>query len=89
MIFYTSGTTGKPKGAISTHRGVIANLQNTVFNTVAGSIRDATPDVLSGQDAAAPDAGRHRPARCSPRRCSTCRAATRTWWSASSVGCGW
>ena len=36
VIFYTSGTTGKPKGAISTHRGMVANLQNTMFNTVAG-----------------------------------------------------
>ena len=27
-IFYTSGTTGKPKGATVTHRQVIANLQN-------------------------------------------------------------
>ena len=31
VIFYTSGTTGRPKGAISTHRSMIANLQNTVF----------------------------------------------------------
>jgi long-chain acyl-CoA synthetase len=27
-IFYTSGTTGKPKGATITHRQVVANLQN-------------------------------------------------------------
>jgi long-chain acyl-CoA synthetase len=36
VIFYTSGTTGKPKGAISTHRSMIANLQNTLFSTMAG-----------------------------------------------------
>jgi long-chain acyl-CoA synthetase len=41
VIFYTSGTTGKPKGAISTHRSMVANLQNTMFITVAGSMRAA------------------------------------------------
>ncbi|MEY2451768.1 MAG: steroid-24-oyl-CoA synthetase, partial [Acidimicrobiaceae bacterium] len=38
VIFYTSGTTGRPKGAISTHRSMIANLQNTLFNGLAGSL---------------------------------------------------
>ena len=38
VIFYTSGTTGKPKGAISTHRSMIANLQNTIFNAVASAM---------------------------------------------------
>jgi len=38
VIFYTSGTTGKPKGAISTHRNMIANLQNTIFGAVAGAM---------------------------------------------------
>jgi long-chain acyl-CoA synthetase len=38
VIFYTSGTTGRPKGAISTHRSMIANLQNTLFTAVAGSM---------------------------------------------------
>ncbi len=31
VIFYTSGTTGRPKGAVSTHRSMIANLQNTFY----------------------------------------------------------
>jgi long-chain acyl-CoA synthetase len=38
VIFYTSGTTGRPKGAISTHRSMIANLQNTLYNSVAGAM---------------------------------------------------
>ncbi|HUS62873.1 MAG TPA: class I adenylate-forming enzyme family protein [Acidimicrobiales bacterium] len=38
VIFYTSGTTGRPKGAISTHRSMIANLQNTFFGVVASSM---------------------------------------------------
>ncbi len=38
VIFYTSGTTGRPKGAISTQRSMIANLQNTVYNATAGAI---------------------------------------------------
>jgi acyl-CoA synthetase (AMP-forming)/AMP-acid ligase II len=34
-IFYTSGTTGKPKGAQLTHRGCLANIMNLAFiNTV-------------------------------------------------------
>jgi long-chain acyl-CoA synthetase len=45
VIFYTSGTTGKPKGAISTHRSMIANLQNTLFSTVAGAM--TSPDAGS------------------------------------------
>lgn len=52
VIFYTSGTTGRPKGAISTHRSMIANLQNTLYNGVAGSMLGggAIPDSGGGQN---------------------------------------
>ncbi|WP_334143411.1 class I adenylate-forming enzyme family protein [Rhabdothermincola sp.] len=53
VIFYTSGTTGRPKGAISSHRNMVANLQNTVYNTVAASMADpgSTPDLRTGAPA--------------------------------------
>jgi long-chain acyl-CoA synthetase len=41
VIFYTSGTTGRPKGAISTHRSMIANLQNTIFFTLSSAMAAA------------------------------------------------
>jgi len=38
VMFYTSGTTGRPKGAISSHRGMIANLQNTFYRAGASAL---------------------------------------------------
>jgi len=49
VIFYTSGTTGRPKGAISSHRNMIANLQNTIYNTVAVGM--ASPDTTASPGA--------------------------------------
>lgn len=37
-IFYTSGTTGLPKGAQLTHRGCIANLMNMLYSTVSQAL---------------------------------------------------
>ena len=48
VIFYTSGTTGRPKGAISTHRSVISNLQGTLYSSIAGSMVNPGAALLSG-----------------------------------------
>ena len=38
-IMYTSGTTGKPKGAIGTHRNYVTNIRNGQFRLSVGAIR--------------------------------------------------
>jgi long-chain acyl-CoA synthetase len=40
-IFYTSGTTGYPKGAQLTHRGSVANIFNVGFMQLAAAMADA------------------------------------------------
>ncbi len=54
-IFYTSGTTGKPKGAVGTHRNMGTNLMSLFFlNTRAGLRRPRTP--RASTDAGGPGA---------------------------------
>ena len=38
VILYTSGTTGRPKGCITTHRGTIAQVTGIIFAQVAGAM---------------------------------------------------
>lgn len=54
-IFYTSGTTGKPKGAQLTHRSCIANVLNLVFMTgVQAEALRRLADAESGAAASPP-----------------------------------
>jgi long-chain acyl-CoA synthetase len=51
-IFYTSGTTGFPKGAQLTHRGSIHNIMNLVFMTLTSAT--ATGKAIAAGDLPAP-----------------------------------
>ncbi len=59
-IFYTSGTTGTPKGAQLTHRGSVHNVMNIVFMGMAGTLAEAK--AVEAGDLPAPDPGSGAPA---------------------------
>ena len=42
-IFYTSGTTGRPKGALGTHRNIMSNLVTLGFSPARAAIRRGEP----------------------------------------------
>ncbi len=41
-IFYTSGTTGKPKGVLASHRAALSNITGAAFAAARASLRDGT-----------------------------------------------
>ncbi len=51
-IFYTSGTTGFPKGAVMTHRGVVSNLLNLAFGTTVMTVARKNHKSTAAEDAA-------------------------------------
>ena len=49
-IFYTSGTTGTPKGAVGTHRNILSNIMSVAYRSALKQLcRGATPVSLGGE----------------------------------------
>jgi long-chain acyl-CoA synthetase len=58
-IFYTSGTTGKPKGALGTHRNICGNLLSLAFSAARATARSASRSTPMGETATAPAAAQN------------------------------
>jgi len=52
-IFYTSGTTWKPKGALGTHRNICTNLMSLVFCSARAAARATSPELAASTRRAA------------------------------------
>ncbi len=55
-IFYTSGTTGSPKGAQLTHRGSVHNVLNLAFMSMVSAMAEAKAATAAGDPPAVPAA---------------------------------
>jgi long-chain acyl-CoA synthetase len=47
VLLYTSGTTGKPKGCITTHRGTITQVLGSVFAGVTSAMLEGTNPIIA------------------------------------------
>ncbi len=56
VILYTSGTTGRPKGAVGTHRGIIGFVQSTSYKGLESLMVDVAEGKLPQSALAAPRA---------------------------------
>ena len=61
-IFYTSGTTGFPKGAQLTNRGSIHNILNIAFMTTAANVAEARATAEAAAESGEPPAAAAEPA---------------------------